>query len=326
MPSIISNTQSLRAGVQAELKDFWRQKMPVYQKQQALFLRQLPDTNLRNVPYVFKESLPFPKLWPYGKGRTYQAFQDRILYMNTVPYDLTISWSEWDERDDQLGDLKQHVQSAVNRYGMLPDRLIAEYLNGAASLNPSLLTAYDGAAIVSATDGDGAARFGATGGNIVTGSGLSPAAIVHDLAVAQQRFLSFLDPTAKLPIFDADEAAYSKLECVIPKTLNEIFQKASESEYIKLDGSLTMAEGNYMKGKFTYHINQYLTDTSDWYVIMNHSFWKPFIQRAPGKIENVIADSSNSDRAREYKENAMFTDLRTRIGPLFPGVIIKINL
>lgn len=323
--TVISNTQSLRAGIQADLISFWKQKYPIYKEQQALLIHSLKTTNIRNVSYAFKESLPFVKLWAQGMPRKYQSFQDRIITMNKVPYEMTLSWDEYDERDDQLGDMKPHIQSAVDRFGMLPDVLIAEYINGSASYNPSLSLCYDGAPLYSATDGDGNARLGATGGNIVTGSGLNTAAIIHDLAVVQQRLLSFVDPTAGMPIFSPEDVDYKNMVCIIPKTLNEIFQKASESTFIKLDQGTNTAEGNYMAGKFAYKTNQYLTDVSNWHVALKHNFWKAFCQRPPDKIENIIADASNSDRARETKENAIFMDMRTKIGPLFPGVLIEVS-
>ena len=82
---VVSNTQSLQAGVKKDLMDFWRQKYPVYREQQEKLMRILPQTNLRNASYPFKESLPFPTLWPYGTGRIYQTFKDKVVQMNIVP-------------------------------------------------------------------------------------------------------------------------------------------------------------------------------------------------------------------------------------------------
>jgi hypothetical protein len=322
---LVNVQQSLKAGVLRDLMDFWKQSIPTFRKQQELLMRTLPFTTIRNASYPFKESLPFPRLWNYGTPRNHRTFQDRVIQLNIVPYELTIDWSVWDERDDQVRDLRQHVQMAVNRYGQLPDVLISEYFNNVAVLNPDLALAYDGVGLFSTVDGDGNARFGATGGNIITGSGLTVAGVIHDIAVAQRRLLDFVDPTAKKPILSPDEVKFTDLHIIGPNEANEVFQKASNSEYIKIDNTNNTSESNYIKGTFQYHLNPYLTDTSDWYVVLKHPYWKPFIYREPQNIESIVADMNNSDRAREFKEAMFYTDIRSRLGIMFPATVIKVN-
>jgi hypothetical protein len=322
---LVNVQQSLKAGVLRDLMEFWKQSIPTFRKQQEVLMKTLPFTTIRNASYPFKESLPFPKLWNYGTPRSHRSFQDRVIQLNLVPYELTIDWSIWDEMDDQIRDLRQHVQMAVNRYGQLPDVLISEYFNGVASLNPDLALAYDGVNLFSTVDGDGLDRFGSTGGNIIVGSGLTVAGIIHDIARAQRRFLDFLDPTAKKPIYSPDEVKFSSLHIIGPNEANEVFQKASNSEFIKIDTTNNTSESNYIKGTFQYHLNPYLTDTSDWYVVVQHPYWKPFIYREPQSIESIVGDQSNSDRSREFKEAMFYTDIRSRLGIMFPGTIIKVN-
>lgn len=324
MPTV-NIQQSLKAGVINALMDTWKQTMPKFEEQQKLMIRQLPYTNIRNASYPWKESLPFVKLWNYGMPRTYQLFRDRVLTMGLVPYELTIPWSRFDQEDDQLGDTLQHVQLAVERYGMLPDVLIAEYLNGVANLNPSLANAYDGASLFSATDGDGASRLGVSGGNIVSGSGASVAGVIHDINVVHRRLLNMVDSTAGKPIFDPKDITLSKLHVIAPTALNEIFLKATNTEYIRSDAGVTVAESNYVKGTFDFHLNPYLTDTTDWYVVCEHPYWKPFVYRAPKSVESILADINNSDKARGTMEYAIYTHLRTRLGVWMPAVIVKVN-
>lgn len=317
--------RSLQAGILANLKETWQQTMPTFENQQDLFIYKLPYTNIRNATYVWKESLPFPELWPYGKGRQYKSFKDRYITLNKVNYELSIPWSKFDEEDDQLGDLRTHINKCVERYGLLPIVLLYEYFNGVAVMNPSLKTAYDGASLFSATDGDGNARLGVTGGNIVTGSGLTVAGIIHDFAVAQQRYMSMVDPTAGKPIFSEEDVSYNKMVAIIPIQLNEIFQKATNAEMIRIDSSNNTSESNYLKGTFEYRISPFLTDTSDWYICLKNKYWKPFVYVSPQNIETVVADINNSDHAREYNEYAIYTHIRSALGMWFPGTIMKIN-
>ena len=324
MPSV-SVKQSLKAGVQNWLKETWRQVIPVFKKQQELFMKDVPFSNIRNVSMVFKESLPFPSLWDYGTPRSYSNFQDRIINIMLIPFSIAIKYSHYDELDDQIGDIKEHIEASIKRFGQLPDVLVAEYFNGSAVLNPSLALTYDGASLFSATDGAGENRLGVSGGNIISGTGLTPAGFIHDLSLAQRRFMNFVDPVARKPIFDPSDVDYKMLEVVVPTSLNEIVQKVSGTEYIHSDNSVTVPESNWVKGTFKFHVNPYLTDTSDWYVVARHPYWKPFVNRAPKDIESILADKQNSDSARETNEYAFYADTRTGIAPYFPGCIIKVN-
>ena len=322
---VINVHESRQAGVISELMETWRQQMPIFEKQQQLLCRFLKFTKIRKAAYPFKESVPFPKYWGYGMTRTYQVFRDRVIELGIVPYELTIPWNAFDEEDDLLGDTRTHVQGAVKRFGQLPDVLLSEYINGIADLNPTLYNAYDGASLFSATDGNGNDRLGVSGGNIVTGSGLTVAGVIHDYHVVQRRMMQWLDPTASKPIFSPDEAQYSNLAAIGPLAANEVFKKAAKGEFLKTDAGNITSETNIIKGEFEFHLNPYLTDSSDWYVVLKHPYLKAFAYRAPRDVKTIIADINNSDKARETNEYSVYSHVRTRLGVWFPGVIVKVN-
>jgi len=323
--AIFNNTNSRLAGVINELMETWRVNAPAWEKEYEPFVRTLGATTIRNAPYAFKEALPFPRHWPMGKGRVRQGFKDVLIEMPLTPYELTIAWNRYDEEDDQLGDLRAHVNMAVQRYGLLAYTLFSEYLNGTAVLNSSLITAYDGASICSATDGDGNDRLGVSGGNVLTGSGLTVSGVIRDVAKAQQRGLSYLDPTANRVIFSYDMMDYKNLVLMGPKEANQVFQQASGAENIKISNDNMVSESNVQKGTWSYVINNLLTDSSDYYIFIKHPLWRPFIHRRPKNINSIVADITNSDRARDFNENAIMTDIRTQFAPYFPGTIIKVD-
>lgn len=322
---VANNTYSRVAGILADLKETWRQSIPKFEADQSLLMHKLPYNSIREATWVWKESLPFPEYWPYSKDRKVKTFRDRAITLGYYPYELSLSWNGFDEEDDQLHDMKSHVQGAVDRYGLLPTVLMYEYFNGTAVQLPQLYLCYDGAGLFSGTDGDGNARLGATGGNIITGTGATVSGVLHDFAAAQQRFMKFVDPNASKPIFDENMLGYSNMEAIIPIELNEIFQKASQAEMIRTDPGNITSETNYLKGTFKYRISPFLTDTSDWYIVLKHSYYKPFLYRSPKDVETIIADMSNSDKARSTYEKTIHTHIRTAIGLWFPGVIIKVN-
>ena len=325
--AIIDNTQSLKAGILSDLKDTWRQEQPTYEAQQKKLMKFLSASTIRNATYVFKESTPFPKKWPYGKGRIWQALRDRFITMGKTPFDLSVAWSIWDARDDQIArdDIRTHVQACVKRYLLLPFVLLSEYFNGTAVLNDSIINAYDGAALFSATSGDGSNRYGAAGGNIITGSGLTVAGVLHDIALAQRRFLDFVDPTAEKPLWDAKDVEFPKLCVIGPNSANEIFQKAAKSEFIRSDPANNTSESNYLMGTFEWELNPFLTDSSDYYVQFDHPYYKPFMFRGSEELESFMREVGNSDHAREFFEEGFLSNMRVFMAPFFPGCIIKIN-
>lgn len=325
--ALVDLTQSIRIGAIGELKDTWKRNMPSFQKQYSKILRKLKPNTARNAIYPFKESLPYLNKWSYKTERLFKSLRDRVINMGKIPYNLSIMWSKWDALDDQLDmeEVKTHAQSCTKRYLRLPFDLYTEYCNGTASLNDSILNAYDGASLYSTTDGSGAARFGATGGNILNGSGRTVAGFMHDLMVAQQRFFGFLDPTAGLEIFDDTSADVSKFFIVGPKTYNEIFTKASEQEFIRSDPTSYTSESNFLKGKFEFAINPQLSDDEDWYIFLEHELWKAFVFRGDEEVESFTMDLGNSDHAKLMYEEGFLTNMRCYLAPFMPACTIKIN-
>lgn len=342
---IVRNTESKVAGVQRHLMETWKQEFPVFHQQQKRLLKFLPWTAegtsrpLRKATYPWKESVPMPKPWPYGKGRTYQTFRDRKLDMTIYPFDLTVMWSGWDETDDIPGDLRSHVEMGVKRFFMLPDQMIAEYFNGTASLNPSLHNAYDGATMFSATDGDGAARMSVTGGNIVSAPSPTPAGIHTTLGYCQQRWLNAKDPAGQ-PIFTPSDVQYKNMFVIHPVALTQAMQRASSQEFLHLENQSLGPASNWLKGTFQHEANPYLSDQSDYYVVLDHPYWKAFVWKAPGTnsagessgeiaqsdLRTIIADFNNSDNARQYNEIAQHCDIRAGLAPWFVMMTIKANV
>jgi len=322
---VVDLTYSQRAGILKELQATWKNQAPVFKATQDITIKPLSPTTLRKATYVWKESIPFPTRWEYGAGRTYQTFKDRYIELALTAYELSIPYNRYDAEDDQIGDLKSHVQSAARRYLQLPDKFLAEYFNNSATLLPSLANAYDGVGLFSDVDGDGSDRFDADGGNIITGSGVStPAAIKHDLFIAQRRFLAFRD-TAGQPIFDENDVKFANLHLIVPTSMNGVIQELSEAKYLHMDAASNTSESNIVAQTFSWQFNPYLTDTVDWFVAIRHPFWKGLTYRAPHTINQILAEISNSDHSRKYNEDCLYTDMRCAMGPWCPFVIIKIN-
>lgn len=325
--ALLSNAQSLRAGIQKALSATWKQQFPVYRDMQKSFLHYLPYTNIRDASYGFKQRVPFPKPLPYGKGRTHQGLQDVAIDVNLFPYELTVSWDERDATDDQIGDLEQHVSQSVERFLQLPDVLIGEYMSGVPVYNHNGLNlAYDGVSLYSALDGDGANRFNTVGGNVLLGSGVSNTAkVLGDIQAVRRRFLQFKEPVTGQPLHNPADITYNRMHFVIPPQLDAVFHQLNDLERIYGDTAINTNISNLVKSKVKYTVNQRLTDTNDWFAVVETKFWKPFAYRAPQNVRQLFSNLQNSDRARESFEVGVFLDMRLGITPWAPFTTIKVD-
>lgn len=329
MPPIIA-TNSLQAGIQSAISDFFRQEFPVYKEQQETLLHFLPFSSIRRADYGFKDRVPLPKPWPYGKPRTYQGWQDRKVTIGVYPFDLTQLWSGFDEDDDQLdgpSGIQKHVSSAMERYMQLADILYSEYLTNAAVYNYwGLQNAYDGVGLFSAVDGAGDDRYGVVGGNIYTGSTVgSTAHIISDIQGVKRRFLEFTEPVTGAPLIDPGKVDYNDMLFIIPTELEGKFNMIADQKTIYSEQAINTAQDNVLVGKVHYKVNQYLTDADNWFVLLKHKFWKPFLYRAPQDVKQFYADMSNSDMARERNNRASYSHIRCGLGVFAPFTIVKVN-
>ena len=312
------------AGLINELKDTMKQ-ITVFSRYTQLFTRKLKYSQLRLAPYGWKGFVPYPTFWPQGMPRNVKTFPSYLMYTFIRKFESTIEWKLDDEKDDLLNDLISQVQLLGKRYQSTPFILLSEYLNGLAVENGVLQNAYDGVSIFSTVDGDGNDRFGVTDGNIVSGSGTTTAAIYADLFAVQKRFMNMKDSTSNKPIFEPNDVTFQNMFVLMPNSLNLPVQKLSEATLLLTEAGLTAPEKNILATKFEFGFNPFLTDTNDWFVLLKHSYWKPFALRPPQDIESTITNIGNSDKARELGIAGIYTNQRMGVSPWCPFVIIKVT-
>ena len=109
--------------------------------------------------------------------------------------------------DDQTGMLKTEPQRAGARMFQLRERVAFQLLTQSsdAALLPSIPNCPDGVALYSATDGDGAARFGVTGGNLITGQTMNSAATIRAGVFAALIRIGQFKDTKSQPIYTDGE-------------------------------------------------------------------------------------------------------------------------
>jgi hypothetical protein len=320
----ISADGHLRIKVLTDFADILLKKQVNYQARWDQLFRVIP-TNLRYVEEALWESVPIPNLWQYGEGRTRKSVKDIYLTLYHYNWELSLEWLRWDEEDISNNDKMQRLLEAqAERFIQLPDIFVAEYLSATADKYPALANAYDGVALHSATDGDGAARFGVTGGNIITGNGVAnPAAIKKDLFAAKRRLTEFLD-TQDQPYFQPEECSIDKFTVVHSPALIDVMETTRDAKYTYIETGINTAASNIVQQKFDTWPNQRLSG-NDWYIIVKHPYLKPFVKVDRDTMEQQLEDESNSDYSRDTGSRSSLCHQRFGIAPFAPQSTIHVN-
>lgn len=325
--AVVSMLNSLTLGTSKDLLDYYRKppgKEAMVERQKQL-MRPI-KTSLREIKEPLKESIPFPELWPLGTPRGFKTFKDRLLTYTHRNWNLALPYSRWDEEDEvHKGDLQTHLQGMAGRFRQLLDQQMVDYMLATATLGQSLDLAFDGAGLFSATDGDGNARFGATGGNLISKTIANEADFIDALQSVEQRMLLFKD-TESQPFFTPDECEMSKFVVCVGPALVKIARKVQAAKYIAADPNIPAASENIAVQNFDLWVNPRFTATSTrMCVFLKHEYYKPFahIQRTSGP-EIQRADQSNWDRALEIGEFALMGHTREAVSIFGPHAAVLV--
>ena len=321
MPAI-SNQNSQIQGIFDDYAETWENAYAMYGKLNNLLSRKPQDKTITTAQYAWKESIPFVRLWDAGKGRTHQIFRDRLVSVTYHGYELTIDVGRYDRRSDQLNDPKEHMQRGINRFHQIPQKGFRDILEGVTDTVREVPLAFDGVNLFSNLDGDGNNRFGAANGNLLTVSGFTSADVYRDVFRGQEQFMRLLDPAGEI-IWSGYDTKINKMHVIHPPNLNQVFNEVSKAQYLRLDSLSNTSQDNVLMGTFEVHANNYLTNPNAWYLLIEDSYWKPFILRQEADLQVFWGDMTNSDRSRQHNLETLFADQRVGFGIHAPWTIIK---
>lgn len=274
----------------------------------------------RTETYGYFESVAEPGIWNRGEAIPESGFDSVNYSVTNYKYGHRIKWHEDDREDDQTRSLFTRANQLARKMSMLDERIFFQVLLAAtdASLLPAVPTAPDGAAWFAATAG-GAARFGVSGGNVLTGgssSGIaSAAAIQTDFFTALGRFRQFQD-TAGGVLLD-DESIMQGMTILYGAAggRDEVFTKAFNVQLLLESNASNSAAGvsnaviqagvNNTTLKSTSRIT-----TDDWYIILHNTALKPFFKQNRSAIKESVSNRGNSDDARDLGTEYIQFDFR----------------
>jgi hypothetical protein len=194
-------------------------------------------------------------------------------------------------------------------------------------------------ALFSATDGSGAARFGITGGNIISGSGVATGdAVRQDFWRAVGRFKQFKD-TRGQPYYQGPEMGRGFAVMYSPENeevfleafkqmLTGLIIKAAAGGHVAAGTAIAAAgvDNTIMAAGTPVRLwsNPRLTG-NDWYVSAAGAKHKGIFEQRRLSVTGTYANSSNSDHTRNFDEEYVQWKARHGVGALLPLGLIKVD-
>lgn len=204
MSNIIASA-NLANGLRTEFADTY---MAIRNRQADSRLAKVMDLGVgatnRNHTFGYFDAAPHAEHWPRGSSIASDGNKAKSFDVSVYNWGRRVPWHMDDRADDQTGTLFDSAKGAGNSFALLPERFFFDLLLSTTTTLPGLPTAGDGVALFSATNGDGGARFGITGGNIITGGGvLNLSDILTDYYATMARYRGMQDGKGQ-PLFSND--------------------------------------------------------------------------------------------------------------------------
>lgn len=331
VPIAQSNFESaLKQGIYRHLEKTWELQAPVFEELNNAKAFRLPNVGTRTSKFGFHGSFGRPEIWDFASGRRHQGIDDYEIDVTMVPFEQTIDIHSRDRKHTQLSDPRQYIASSTHRFLQIPQRQMRDYQEGTTDANITLHTAWDGATLYSATEGDGSTdRHSVSGGNILTGFTRTKEGLHSMLKNAQELFLAFKDTKGEDLIFQFSDVSFDKFMVEVPRTMAGLVQDVAEPEFARFSADNNVSESNLYrvseKYRFKYQVNNELTNQNNFYIHLLHNFWKPFVMIQEESINSIWADHLNSDRSREFNVEGLYNDQESGCAPWATWVTLKVT-
>lgn len=331
--TILTGGQSgtLRRGLRDSFANAYETTSQETREELAAVMPELPSDTDQEF-YAYFKSAPYPRHWPRGSEVEKSGFE--AVQFSVVNYDkgIEVEWHKNDELNSKV-PLRSRAAEAGENFSYLDTEAFFDLLLGTTVVLPGTVTAPDGAAIFATTAG-GAARFGATNGNLLTGTGgnsfSSVTVLRGDIWAAVEQFHLFQNTEGRplwakqrlknfIVFFAADEQ----------EVANEAFNLNPAPMTFGTAGtdlSSTSVSNPFMSAGLTFELRPtpHITD-NDIFVVMKDAPQKPFFKQVHTPVEELPFDENNSkDSARSLLRSLIFHEY-SGYGSFLPYQIIKIN-
>lgn len=328
--STVISSEALALGLSQEFRDAYS-KRPTADSRLGQILDIIPAT-ARTKKFAYFESAPYLTYWRRGDTVPTSAFGSVGWTTPVYEFAKAIEWHKNDRKDDQLDSLYEQARTLGQAAAIVDEQLAFDLIEGGTSMLPAAVTAPDGAAFFNATDGGGSARFGVSGGNVVSGSGVaSVAAILTDFYAAITRFVRMQD-TQGQPLH-MPEAVAGGFVVVAPAQLQYVMDQAffQMRQGIVYGSNTAAAAVTSIVQDASRNVDLWVTprlsDVDDWYVFLKNPPKKPmYTLDREGLIEQTALEGdNNSDQVRKTGIESIQFEVRkgAGLGPVYGAVQIS---
>ena len=334
--SLVSVVANLTPGIQTRFADTYARHYEGMRAKMGMVMDLAVPSQGAYEIYTAFNSAPYARRWDRGNPRFSKGFTDFQFTVNNVDWNVGVEAHVNDVMDDRSQYLEKQAQDAGGSVGGLPERVFYQAIQGAT--DPALLAAVpnapDGAAMFSATTGAGGDRFGVSGGNLITGSGVATSgAIISDFFNATERFRQFQD-TEGQPLFDGaiiDKPLVLTYNVANDKVVQEAFKQSRPVSIVQnvagTENVAAAAVTNIIM-ESGYQVSLWPTQritTNDLFLFATGSPVKPFFQQTRQASAMRIQTPENSDEARRNKIVGWYWDCREGYGVNTPYGAIKVD-
>lgn len=306
MPGLVAGTTAqsgvLALGAQATFIDTYRRyNAALLEGPLSLIVQDAPALS-DAVKFAYWKSPPIANFWARGRPKMQKSMTDVGWTVVVKDWSQQIRWKFQDAMDDQTGSLVTQAQGAGQSFPARDESNWFQLMNASTDVFglDALPNASDGAALFSATDGGSAARFGVTGGNIVTGQTFTSGASVRaGFFAALQRMGQFQD-TEGQPLLNPGSKNYLVFMAVADLQVgaeaffqNPSAQAATTATSNAATQNSIMSAGLSVNVQFTQRVS-----TGTMFVFCLDVPVKPLIRARRMDPAEVFVNSQNSDECR----------------------------
>lgn len=308
--------------------------LDIRNRQSSSMLAEVMDLNVKsdNAYGIFGywNAAPHLKRWDRGMPVPTSTMDSVQWTVPVYTMAMRIPWHKDDRKDDRTQSLYDMARRTGDSAGLTPERIFFEILENAPDLLPGIPTAADGAALFSQTDGKGFSRFGVTGGNLLTGTGVgSIAAVENDFYAALEQAMQFQDGQGQ-PLWAPERLTQDAIVihgAANTKVMEQTFMQQRQG--FDLGSGAGATPSNLIKDAAR-RVRLWGTPritTDDFYVFFPQAPQKPtfFQEREALKTSEATEDGDNSDHVRNTGEEYIQFEERSGGGIVLPYACVKIN-
>ena len=284
--------------------------------------------------FAYLEAGPHVELWPRGDAIP-QDGMDSVKFTATVHnWGRRVQWHADDRADDQTQSLMDGARMAGESFALLPERNFFDLLTATANTLPGIPLAPDGSAMFATThttgSGAGAARFGATNGNLLTGSGITATTtIIADYYAAIEQFLLYQDGKGQ-PLLSPETVSAGVLIIHAAADLaifEEAFKQVRQGRVMGTDAGVTPSNIIIDSNR---NVDLWATPrlaTGDWYIFLKNPPKKATfrLERQSVQEESSLRGDNNGDHTRTTGQEYIQWHAREGAGIALPYGAIKVN-